>query len=628
MGKRARKAQQTAAMGAPPTPSWLARHADWFVALVLLVAAGSFYRHWERPQLTDSVYLVLGSEVLWRDGTFALDRYLAAEQAAAAKVPANAKKADQHAEPGYPYQIQVLPRDAHNPSKPRFFMWYPRLPAVLLAPLMPVLHAQGLSAIAADGTFDLAAETAMQLRLAAWLCALCVALAYLLNRCFLPIHFSILLAVAVGVATPLWSTGSRALWSHDFGLVFGLGLCLHLARTALAGVLPKPWLVGSLCALLYLCRPAFAVEILATMGYVLVVNRRRALQTAAVGALWAVSFLVWSHSIDGDWLPSYYRHTKLAPGHFWAGFYGSLLSPGRGLLVYSPLLLPVAAVLAGLRRQLPTGRLAAMAVAVAVGHAAMLGLYPSWWGGHSFGARLMLDTLPWTTLLCAIAVAAILDLPFVQLRLRQGFWLAAGLALASGSWIHWRGVTDPRTFRWNSWPAELTAHDRRFFDWRLPQFMAGLAAQPLPQPVPPLPGGHQLAVGQAANDLYLLEGWGDPEGAFRWSDGDHARLAWQSTEPPRQIGVLLRPYLDLRPQGRGPKQQQLRVLVNGQLALATVLVKPGSQWLTVPVPAAVVGNEMVLTLATPDAVAPKSVGDGGDTRRLGVAVAAVKWVGR
>ncbi len=585
---------------------------------MLAVCAHQFYAQWPNHEITDTRYTMLAAELLWRDGSLAVDRALPEILAAADERPPTAAERAAGAPGAVPYQLQPLARAKAPDPNQRLWLWYPRVPAVLAAPFVPALHALGHSSLDAKGRHDAAGEAAMQVRLAAWLCALAVGLAYLLARIWLGPLSSTVLAATFAVASPLWSVGGRALWTHDWGVVFGLGVCLHLARVHVAGTRANPWLTGSLLALLYLCRPAFAVEILATMVYLLWRERRVAVQVAAVGAGWAVAFALWSHAQEGAWLPDYYRHARLAPGHFWVGLYGVLASPGRGLLVYTPVLLPCAVALVVWRTRIAHLPLFVWTAATVAGHAVLLALYPNWWGGHSFGARLMFDTLPWTVAVAAAgwgaAQAALAPRAVLQVAFGAVLLAFAGI----GVFAHHRGISDPEVFRWNAWPKPIDDDPSRALDWRLPQFMAGIWPQPLPEPVPALARGHAFQPGNPSNDLHFLEGWGNGEGGYRWTIGRRARLAWQGNGAAGRVSFAVRPYLDLRTGGRGPKLQRLRYGVQGQPLRDAVLPRPGAQVLQVEVPAG--PGPTVLVLEMPDAAVPRHHGDGDDTRRLGVAL--------
>ena len=75
------------------------------------------------------------------------------------------------------------------------------------------------------------------------------------------------------------------------------------------------------------------------------------------------------------------------------GFAGLLISPSRGLMVFSPVAL---LAVAGLRQLAATGwrspwRWCALAL---MAQYALYGSYAVWWGGHTYGPRYLLDVLP------------------------------------------------------------------------------------------------------------------------------------------------------------------------------------------------------------------------------------------
>ncbi len=95
-----------------------------------------------------------------------------------------------------------------------------------------------------------------------------------------------------------------------------------------------------------------------------------------------------------------YRDTH--PAHslasFVQGVYGLVLSPGKGLLEYAPVmaLAPFAAVILWRRRRAETALLLALIGLQLVGHANLL---ISWLGGWSWGPRFLVPVLPFMTLL-------------------------------------------------------------------------------------------------------------------------------------------------------------------------------------------------------------------------------------
>jgi hypothetical protein len=86
------------------------------------------------------------------------------------------------------------------------------------------------------------------------------------------------------------------------------------------------------------------------------------------------------------------------------GFVGLLVSPSRGLLIYSPVVLVAAA---GVRRSFGEGwrsPLPWFCLALAAQYA-LYGSYAVWWGGHTYGPRYLLDVLPVAVPLAVLAMA-------------------------------------------------------------------------------------------------------------------------------------------------------------------------------------------------------------------------------
>src|SRR5262249_41557538 len=147
------------------------------------------------------------------------------------------------------------------------------------------------------------------------------------------------------------------------------------------------------------------------------------------------------------------------------GLAGLLVSPSRGLLVYSPVLLFAlgGAVLAFGERVAPLLRWLAGAAGASV---LMLAGFSVWWGGHSFGPRLLADVLP---------ILALLLLPvWPRLQgsrpLRAVFLVLLGLSVGVqvvGAFYH----PSSRSLDWNTSPRDVDeAHDR-LWDWTDPQIL-------------------------------------------------------------------------------------------------------------------------------------------------------------
>ncbi|MEO6324964.1 MAG: hypothetical protein ABIT01_12585 [Thermoanaerobaculia bacterium] len=145
-------------------------------------------------------------------------------------------------------------------------------------------------------------------------------------------------------------------------------------------------------------------------------------------------------------------------GHFHlAGLAGILVSPSRGLFVYSPILLLGVVGLFRLSQSGASEHAASLLWHAAFFVPALLVLcvwWPKWWGGHSFGYRLVSELIPVLLLPAALAWEA------AQSPLRA---LALGLAVVSIG-IHSLGTYAPSAF--NSVPDNIDQHPERLWSVR------------------------------------------------------------------------------------------------------------------------------------------------------------------
>jgi hypothetical protein len=352
--------------------------------------------------------------------------------------------------------------------------------AVLSVPVIAVMNGLGHSTIGRDGQLDPVQEMVIQRETASLVAALTVVMLYGMARRRLGVGASMVAALVFAFGTSLWSTSSRVLWSHTWGgLLLTAVLCMVVhgkpSRPVAAGLL-----AGSLMAWMCAVRPilgvsAFAAAILMATQY------RHALPwLAAAFAAWSGVFAWFNWSTTGHLLPVY--HTMIAgqvSGIGLEGVFGLLVSPSRGLITLSPFFVVTILALALHRTRLADPALAATAAAAIVAGLLAVGLTPFWIGGHCFGSRYTTDLLPWIFVLGVQAWDVASRAPH-----RAWYATAAALLAATSIWIHSRGVFPIEVWLWNSRPQDVMASTDRVWDWRHPQFLAGLTYE-----VPGVPSG-------------------------------------------------------------------------------------------------------------------------------------------
>ena len=360
-----------------------------------------------------------------------------------------------------PYWVQHI--EGHHQSS------YPIAPAILAAPiyLVPVLAGVGESWVVFNGLSKLAASL---------MAALSVAFVYLAARAMASPadgHGPLVAALTYMAATTTWSVSSQGLWGHAPAQL-GLAVALFALAGSPTGL--RLGVAGLVAGLMVASRPTSAVAAAILGAYALCRRPRASLWYWAVAV--TVLFAVFAHNLTtfGSWQGGYAwinrSHDVLhgvKGGAAWStplasGLAGILVSPNRGLLVYSPVL---ALGLAGLgwgawRR----GGLFTPAALLVGATLLLFGHYSVWWGGHTFGPRLLGDILP------AVALGFV---PMWRRLWRPGVGRVLAVLLLSWS-VAVQAVgafyyPSPRDVDWDITPQDVDQVHERLWDWRDSQLL-------------------------------------------------------------------------------------------------------------------------------------------------------------
>ena len=288
-------------------------------------------------------------------------------------------------------------------------------------------------------------------------------------------------ALIYAAATPTWAVSSQGLWGHgpaELGLAVALWALLR-ADTARWGAT----VAGLAAGLMVASRPS--TGLVAAVLALFAVRRLGRSGLPFVAALGAVVVAVSAHnlatfgSLQGGYAELHRTHSEHhGVASAWSasigeGLLGVLWSPSRGLFVYSPVLLfAVAGLLVWLARR-QGGLLAYAAVAAGAG-IGTVAMFSVWWGGHSFGPRLLADVLP------ALVLGMVPVWPVVW-RSRPRRWLL-GAAFAASVLVEVAGAfhyPSPRDVDWNLSPKDVDWAHERLWDWRDPQLLRLLRNGPV-----------------------------------------------------------------------------------------------------------------------------------------------------
>lgn len=396
-----------------------------------------------------------------------------------------------------------------------FYNYFPLGTALVSTPFVAIANVLGY-----DMTKD---EPLIQMALASLAALLIALILYKTARLYLAKTSSLLLVGLCWFGSALASTVGTALWSHDFAFVFSsAAIFLALRNRQPAGLL-TPILIGTSLFLAYLCRPTLALLAPFLLLYYFIHDRKSALLAAAALGLLLLTFMGWSQHEFAQILPDYYLPKRLEDGDFKTAVYGNLLSPARGLLIFSPFLVISFALTVLLApRNKAVAKLSLISLAWPIAHLLSISQFPHWWAGWSFGARFMVDALPGLFVGLFSALSA----------LRERRIMVYCMLIASGLFAiyinTYQGLFNPYGVRWNVEP-NVDNYPEYLFDWRYPQFLHSKSRHEArlsefrSHQLPAFSGAIDIPFDspQAAFDSFY-----GLEAGFRWSEGQDAGVSF------------------------------------------------------------------------------------------------------
>lgn len=276
---------------------------------------------------------------------------------------------------------------------------------------------------------------------------------------------SLLLVFVFAFCTSAWSTASRALWQHGPSM---LALAVALYLFVLAEDRPKlVQYAGAVLGFAYVIRPTNSIPIAALSLLVLLRHRPYLLKFLMWGMAIAIPFIAFNYSVYRQPLSPYYLPTMLR-GLNLEALVGNLISPSRGLYVFSPVL-AFAGLGIGLKlRDRTFGTLDIAVLIVILLHWLMISSLRNWWAGHSIGPRFFTDIIPFF-IFFLIPVLERFSRPFTKTKKILAVLFVCLMTVSF--LIHYRGANDRAVWTWNSKPNAIDRHPARLWDWSDAQFL-------------------------------------------------------------------------------------------------------------------------------------------------------------
>jgi hypothetical protein len=360
----------------------------------------------------------------------------------------------------------------------RYRSAYSVVPSIEAAGVAWLLSATGLVDLMAPLAPGLIAALTASLLTAGAIALVFAALARRTDR-----RTAALVALGLGFGTNLWPLASRSLWQLET-VSFGLALALHAWLRAPDETKARHvWIGAAGVALAGSARletaPAIAVLL---AGLVVRLGIRRAWAALALvatsgGVLMAAQW-TWFGSVLGAKMilqssgMAAHGVTGTLSAQPWYGAIGLLLSPSRGLIIFSPIvLIPLVALPIVWRQRSDAG--VRWWTAAALVQCVCYAFYSMWWGGHTYGPRYLMDAI------VPLAPAAAAGIAWVTAqRWRR---IVAAVALAWSIAVAATGAFCYPNDRWNTDPADVDRNHNRLWDWRDMQIVRCWQRGPSPQ---------------------------------------------------------------------------------------------------------------------------------------------------
>ena len=363
--------------------------------------------------------------------------------------------------------VDAQPGFARRPAFVRtyghYLSAYPLLPAMLAAVPAALLHWTHVVDMDAPLAPNLIAVITASL-----LTAGAVALVYLaLTRLVTP-RLALAVAIALGIGTNYWPVVSRTLWQHET-VAFGLALAVLCWLRPSTEIRPRQiWMGGLGLAMAGAARPQTSLMVALLLAWIVArVGARRAWPAGAVVAAAAIVVLFVNDVWFGSWMGGV-MHTEAASamthgvggtfsGRLFEGLAGLLVSPSRGLLIFSPLAATFG--VGALKKSAASREFDLRWLVLAVcGQLLVYSFYSVWWAGHTFGPRYTLDLLVPAAPLAALGAATVARARIGRAIMSLLLLWSIGVAMG-GAFIY-------PAERFNTDPDEIDAHHDRLWSIR------------------------------------------------------------------------------------------------------------------------------------------------------------------
>lgn len=299
-----------------------------------------------------------------------------------------------------------------------------------------------------------------ELILASFFCSLASVLMFLVAKTRLSTTWSIVIVIIFSFCTANWSTSSRALWQHGPSM-----LMLTWALLLLLNKKQSIYLVAIPLSLAFIIRPTNAISIIFISLYIFQNNQNQFGKYIITAIPFSLGYFVYNLSTYNSFFPNYTQLRRVFHfNNFFEALAGNLISPSRGLFIFSPILL---LAIWGFIKYFPKkammqNSLVFFIVLIIISHWLLISTFPTWWAGHSYGPRFFSDLMPlfmYPIILVFENITAIEGVNKITL------FVVIFLLTISSLYFNYKGAFSYSVYEWNSSPNNIDSNPDRVWDW-------------------------------------------------------------------------------------------------------------------------------------------------------------------
>ena len=297
--------------------------------------------------------------------------------------------------------------------------------------------------------------------------AICI---YLIAKHSLNKVSALLVTFIFAFCTTAWSNASRALWSHGPSmLMLAVTLLIIIRSKKTPNLIP---LISIPLAFSYIIRPTNIISIF-FFSLMIFFHYRSFIWRYLSGLILILGiFFVFSYTTYGSLISPTYMSQGVMPGrNFAEGLLGVLFSPSRGLFIFSPIFF---FSILGIFLKIKQHQLQPQdkyIIGIIFFHWIMVGIFPRWWAGWSFGARYFSDILPY--LIYFLLPVLKYEKMFAGVK-KMAYRTLFFFFLMFSFFVHFRGANNTDVLSWNSKPVNIDLSLERLWAWNDIQFFRGI----------------------------------------------------------------------------------------------------------------------------------------------------------